>query len=412
MSSSARRPRPGSATPRATVPPPTAPRAASTALLLECFAIVAPGLESLALAEARALGLPAELEAGGGGIAWRGDLRSVLLANAGLRIASRVVVRLAQFEARSFAELERHARQIPWSRVVMPGGAVRFRVTCKKSKLYHSDAVGQRLADAVERVMPGVRARGASGGDEDAGQDDGAQLFVVRLLRDQCTVSADSSGALLHRRGYRQATTKAPLRETIAAALLAASGWDGRSPLMDPFCGSGTIPIEGALMARGVAPGGTRTFAAERWPGVSHTLGDRVRSELAAGAPAATVPVIAGFDRDAGAIVSAQANAARAGVAPDITFAVNALSAAEFPEGVRGWVVTNPPYGVRVGDADRVRDLWAQLGNVLRARARGWRVALLSPDPALERQLRLSLQVVAQTSNGGIPVRFVVGEVA
>ena len=412
MSFSARRPRPGSVTHRATVPLPAAPSADASALLLECFAIVAPGLESLALAEARALGLSAELEAGGGGIAWRGDLRSVLLANAGLRIASRVLVRLAQFEARSFAELERHARQVPWSRVVTPGGAVRFRVTCKKSKLYHSDAVAQRLADAVERVMPNVRAQGASRVDEDAGQDDDAQLFVVRLVRDQCTVSVDSSGALLHRRGYRQATTKAPLRETIAAALLAASGWDGRSPLVDPFCGSGTIPIEGALIARGVAPGGTRTFASERWPGVSRSLGDRVRAELAPGAPVAMMPVIAGFDRDAGAIVSAQANAARAGVAQDITFAMRALSAADFPECVRGWVVTNPPYGVRVGDAERVRDLWAQLGNVLRARARGWRVALLSPDAALERQLRMSLQVVAQTSNGGIPVRFVVGEVA
>ena len=122
-------------------------------LLFDCFAIVAPGLEALALAEAHELGLSAKLEEGGGGIAWRGDLRSVLIANAGLRIASRVVVRLAQFEARSFAELERHARQIPWARFVAPGGAVRFRVTCKKSKLYHSDAVAQRLADAVVRAL-------------------------------------------------------------------------------------------------------------------------------------------------------------------------------------------------------------------------------------------------------------------
>ena len=112
--------------------------------LLDCFAVVAPGLESLALADARALGLSAELAEGGGGIAWDGDLRSVLVANAGLRIASRVVVRLAAFEARSFAELERHARQVPWSRIVAPNTAVRFRVTCKKSKLYHSDAVAQR----------------------------------------------------------------------------------------------------------------------------------------------------------------------------------------------------------------------------------------------------------------------------
>lgn len=371
---------------------------------------MAPGLEPFALAEARAVGLSAETAVGGGGIEWRGDLRSVLVANTALRIASRVVVRLAEFEARSFAELERHARQIAWQRVVMPGGAARFRVTCKKSKLYHSDAVAQRLASALERAVPRVRVEGADSSDDDA-SDAGTQLFVVRVLRDHCTVSADSSGDLLHRRGYRLATAKAPLRETIAAAMIAASGWDGVAPIVDPFCGSGTIPIEAALSARGVAPGASRTFSAERWPGVSRTLGEKVRAELAAGAKAQAPGVIAGFDRDAGAIAAATANAERAGVIGDLTLAVRTLSAAEFPADVSGWVVTNPPYGVRVGEVDRVRDLWAQLGNVLRERARGWQVALLSPDPALERQLRMPLRVAATTSNGGIPVRLLVGEV-
>lgn len=401
--------------------------AAAAPLLFDCFAIVSPGLEPFALAEARVLGLPAELEAGGGGIAWRGDLRSILLANAGLRIASRVVVRLARFEARSFAELERHARQIPWSRFIGSGGAVRFRVTCKKSKLYHSDAVMQRLADAVVRALPGTRARGASADEDERPQtaefphaderseetpDTGAQLFIVRMLRDECTVSADSSGALLHRRGYRLATAKAPLRETLAAALIAASGWDLVSPLVDPLCGSGTIPIEAALMGRGRAPGAARAFSAERWPGVARTLGARIRSELAERERTGSTPSILGSDRDAGAIAAAVANADRAGVSGDVGLAVRSLSAAEFPGGGHGWVVTNPPYGVRVGDTERVRDLWAQLGHVLRAKAKGWRIAVLSPDPALERQLGISVRAVAQTTNGGIPVRLVVGDVA
>ena len=377
---------------------------------LDCFAVVAPGLEALALAEARAAGLPAELAEGGGGIAWTGDVRSVLLANAALRVVSRVVVRLASFEARSFAELERHARQVPWARVVPAGAAVRFRVTCKKSRLYHSDAVAQRLADAVTRAIPGVRAEGASDTDDEPTTDGDAQLFVVRLLRDRCTVSADSSGALLHRRGYRQATAKAPLRETLAAALLAVSGWDGTSPLVDPLCGSGTIPIEAALIARNAAPGAARRFAVERWPGVPPALGGQVRRELAA-RERSPAGVIVGSDRDAGAIAAATSNAERAGVLGDLTLAVRALSAAEFPSGARGWVVTNPPYGVRVGEADGVRDLWARLGQVLRERAIGWRVVLLSPDAALERQLRLGLTSMAETTNGGIPVRLLVGEV-
>jgi putative N6-adenine-specific DNA methylase len=376
---------------------------------LDCFAAIAPGLEPFAVDEARRLGLPAELDPAGGGIAWRGDLRSVVLANVGLRIASRVVVRLASFEARSFAELERHARQIGWGRVLRAGDRVRFRVTCKKSRLYHSDAVAQRLADAVTRAVAGVRTDQASVPDEDQGGEEG-QLFVVRLLRDRCTVSADSSGALLHRRGYRQATAKAPLRETLAAALLAASGWDGSAPLVDPLCGSGTIPIEGALFARGIAPGVGRSFAVERWPGVPRELGALVREELAARRRDGPMPAIVGSDRDAGAIAGATANAERAGVAQDVRFAVQPLSAAAL-EGPRGWLVTNPPYGVRVGDAGRVRDLWAQLGKVLRAHAAGWNVAILSPDPALERQLGLTLRVAARTSNGGIPVHIVVGQV-
>lgn len=382
----------------------------SSAIALDCFAIVAPGLEPFALAEAQALGLNAVAEEGG--LAWSGDARSALLANTALRIASRVLVRLASFEARSFAELERHARKIAWGRVLRAGDAVRFRVTCKKSKLYHSDAVAQRLADAVMRVVPGVRAEGGSATEDEIDDgDEDVSLIVVRLMRDRCTVSADSSGALLHRRGYRQATAKAPLRETIAAAMLAASEWDNTSPLVDPLCGSGTIPIEGALQARQIAPGAHRRFAMERWPTVAPSLGERVRAELAERARPRADAEIVGSDRDAGAIAAASSNAERAGVSEDIVVAVRSLSAAVFPDAARGWIVTNPPYGVRVGEADRVRDLWAQLGNVLRDRAPGWRLALLSPDTALERQLKIPLRAAASISNGGIPVRIMIGDV-
>ena len=377
----------------------------------DCFAIVAPGLEHLALTEAQRLGLPATIEPEGGGLAWRGDLRSVLMANVGLRIASRVLVRVASFEARSFVELEKQARRIPWARMVSANGAVRFRVTCRKSRLYHSDAVAQRLGDAMTRAVPGAKVLRAKGTDEDAAAEDDAQLFVVRMFHDRCTVSADTSGELLHRRGWRQATAKAPLRETLAAALLAAAGWDGSAPLVDPLCGSGTILIEGALMARGAPPGAKRRFAVERWPGVPPSVGAWVRNELAGRGVVTRLPLIAGSDRDEGAIRAAASNAERAGVREDLTLAVQALSAASFPEGERGWMVTNPPYGVRVGEADQVRNLWARLGQVLRERAVGWRVALLSPDAALERQLGIPVRAVARTSSGGIPVRLIVGEV-
>ena len=334
------------------------------------------------------------------------------MANVGLRIASRVLVRLASFEARTFIELERQGRRIPWPRVVRPGGSVRFRVTCRKSRLYHSDAVAQRLANAVARAVPGaIVEEGEGAGEEETPERDDAALFVVRFHYDRCTVSADASGALLHRRGYRLATAKAPLRETLAAAVVAASEWDGVAPLVDPLCGSGTITIEAALLARRIPPGARRRFAIEGWPGVPADLGRAVRAELGARGLAGSPGAIVGSDRDAGAIESARDNAERAGVAADIGFAVHALSAMRMPEGERGWIVSNPPYGVRVGEGGRVRDLWAQLGNILRRQAPGWRVTLLSPDPALERQLQIPLQVVVRTTNGGIPVRIVSGVV-
>jgi putative N6-adenine-specific DNA methylase len=396
---------------RASIGTRTRPASAPAALegRLACFAAVAPGLELLALAEAQALGLPAQAEEGG--LGWSGDVRSVFTANLGLRIASRVLVRLASFEARSFAELELHARRIPWSSVLQPGATVRFRVTCRKSRLYHSDAVAQRLADAVERAVPGARAMESSAADEDSPVQDASALFVARFFRDRCVVSADASGELLHRRGYRLVTAKAPLRETLAAALLAASEWDGSAPLVDPFCGSGTIPIEAALLARRIPPGARRSFAMERWPGVSRALVAEVRGALERDAlPAAPGP-ISGSDRDAGAIEGARENAERAGVGDSLSLHVHALSALALPERVRGWIVTNPPYGVRVGDAGRVRDLWGRLGRVLRERAPGWRVTLLSPSPALERQLQLPTRIVAHASNGGLPVRIVRAEI-
>ena len=376
------------------------------------FAVTAPGLEALAAAELRGLGIAGAAEPGG--VAWEGPMEDVHAANLHLRTASRVVVRVAEFGARSFIELERHARRVPWESWLVPGRAVRWRVTCKKSRLYHEGAVAQRFQAAVERAVGAVPAAPPREEDEEEGAAE--QLFVVRFLRDGCTVSVDSSGALLHRRGYRQAVAKAPLRETLAAALLLASGWDATSPLLDPLCGSGTIPIEGALLARRIPPGlamsdrEPRRYAFQEWPGFDpgpwRRLVERAREGILERSPAP----IRGSDRDAGAIAAATANAERAGVAGEVELEVAPVSAAR-PAGDRGWLVTNPPYGVRVGDAERVRDLYAALGRLARERLPGGTVALVSADRALEAQLRIPLAETITTRNGGIPVRVVVGRV-
>ncbi|HVZ78908.1 MAG TPA: THUMP domain-containing protein [Gemmatimonadaceae bacterium] len=388
------------------------PRSSPATDAYDCFAIAAPGLEPLVARELASLGERAEQQPGG--VAWRGDAASLARANVWLRTASRVIVRAAEFRARTFFELERHARKVPWERFIAPGQRVRFRVTCRKSRLYHSEAVAQRLAESIEHRLGAASAWTTGEGGaraDDEGEETGAeQLFVVRMLHDVCTVSADSSGALLHLRGYRQAVAKAPLRETLAAALLLAAEWKGDTPLVDPMCGSGTITIEAAMLARRMAPGLNRAFAFNEWPEFPReALAAVTASAQAQALPACPVP-IAGSDRDAGAIDAARANAERAGVGADIAFGVHAISGIAPPPGP-GLVATNPPYGVRVGERHEIRNLYAQLGHVLRRHCAGWRVALYSPDERLSAQLGFPMRTVLQTSNGGIPVRVDVGEV-
>ena len=347
------------------------------------------------------------------GVSFSATAVRLYAANLWLRTATRVVVRVASFRAETFAELERRARRVAWSRYIMAGTGVRIHVTCRKSRLYHSDAVAERIAGAVERAggIPmleperesgAVRPAGASGSREQLSE----QLIMVRLFRDDCTVSMDSSGELLHRRGYRQETAKAPIRETLAAAVLMASGWECRGPLLDPMCGSGTIVIEGALLARRRAPGLARQFAFMQWPEFDaaawRTLVTDARSQERAGAP---VP-IRGSDRDPGATAAALGNATRAGVADDIGFVTCPISAIEPPAGP-GWLVTNPPYGVRVGERDRLRNLYAQLGQVARAKCHGWTVAVVSGNRMLTRHARLPFTTVLTTTNGGLPVELV-----
>jgi putative N6-adenine-specific DNA methylase len=383
------------------------------------FAISPPGLELIVAAELTALGLAPRVEPGG--VGWTGSLDSIARANLWLRTATRVVVRVAEFRARTFWELERHARKLPWTKFVAPGTPVRFRVTSRKSRLYHTDAIAQRLVTAaVDGVGAVVDHRGSKNdgpaGTPDDGDvydddgDTGAQLFVVRVVRDVCTVSADTSGELLHRRGYRQAVAKAPLRETLAAAMLLGSEWPANVPLIDPMCGSGTIAIEAALLARRIAPGSARVFAFHRWPEFDAPGWDRMIAEARRNELPVSPVVVRASDRDAGAVAAARANANRAGVGSDVEIERRPLSAIE-PCNGRGWVVTNPPYGIRVAEADSVRDLYAALGNALRARFGGWRLALLSPADALDRQVGLALHERFATSNGGIPVRLVTGEV-
>jgi putative N6-adenine-specific DNA methylase len=376
----------------------------------EVYAVTAPGVESILAAECVSHGLEV-VGTEPGGVMLRGGAGTIYRANLELRTANRVLVRIAEFPARLFPELERRAARVPWGEVVAPGARVEFRVTARKSRLYHQDAIAERLVEAVTSRISGVEsgARGSAPppAEAESAGPDVAQSFVVRVLRDRFTVSADSSGALLHRRGYRLATAKAPLRETLAAALLLASEWNGVAPLVDPFTGSGTIPIEAALLARRIAPGLGRRFGFERWPCFE---AERWR-ELVARARERVVPrapgTIQGFDRDAGAVAAAIANAERAGVAGDVEFERRTVSALPALVGT-GWIVTNPPYGGRMGERRALRDLYATFGTVLRDRCPAARLALFVARLEHARALAIPLAPRFGTTNGGIRVRAMV----
>jgi putative N6-adenine-specific DNA methylase len=369
---------------------------------MDCLAVCAPGLEAVLVEELRELGLRPG-RATRGGAPFRARERGLYAANMWLRTASRVLVRVGTFRASTFADLERSAAALDWSPWLRDGIRPVFRVTSRASRLYHTGAIAERF----ERAVPG----GAGTSDTvPGGAGEGTeQLVVVRVRNDMVTVSVDASGEHLHRRGWRLATAKAPLRETLAAAMVLASGWDRTSPLVDPMCGSGTIAIEAALLAQGRAPGGGREFAFRAWPSfqpgtwASVVADARSADRRAADRAPSDQPVIVAADRDAGATAATAENAARAGVTGwlDVRTASLSETIATLAEPA-GWVLANPPYGARVGGRD-LRDLYATLGTVT---ARGWRLGLLSADHKLAGHTGARLSERFRTDNGGIPVTF------
>jgi putative N6-adenine-specific DNA methylase len=381
--------------------------------LLKVFAVCAPGMESFMGQELRNLGIspaaaltpgehPKEEE---GGIEFSGYRKDIYRANLHLRTASRILVRLDEFYTTTFSELRKKASRLAWEKYIRPGQPVSFHVTCRKSKLYHSDAVAERVQGAIQDHLGKLPAATKL----KASSENSSQLIIVRLVNDLCTISLDSSGELLHRRGYRLETAKAPLRETLAAGLLLASGWDGVSPLIDPLCGSGTIPIEAALIANHIPPGMQRRFSFMEWPGFSAVEWQKLLDSARGEVKPALVQIMAS-DRDAGAIQIAQSNAERAGVAQYIDFSCRAVSAIEPPAGT-GWIVTNPPYGVRVSADHDLRNLYAQMGKVFRLKCPGWNFGLLCSDLKLLGNTGLDYSNMLSLVNGGIGVKFATGKV-
>ncbi|GEO82491.1 THUMP domain-containing class I SAM-dependent RNA methyltransferase [Pararhodospirillum oryzae] len=355
----------------------------------EIFLVAPPGLEAVLAAEVAARGFPDPVVTPGG-VLIQGGWPEVWRANLEIRGASRVLARVASFRAFHLAQLDKRARRVAWGTFLRPDVPVRVEATCKGSRIYHAGAAAQRIGRAITEELGAPL------------KDDAPLCLKARLDDDLCTVSIDTSGEPLHRRLHKEAVAKAPLRETLAALFLRLAGYDGQEPLVDPMCGSGTFVIEAAEIAAGLAPGRSRPFAFQQLASFDPVIWKSLR---AAPLPPPPSPRFFGSDRDAGAIRMSQANAARAGVGDCTRFHQAPVSALEPPEGPPGLVMVNPPYGARIGDRKKLHALYHALGQTLNARFSGWRVGLVTNDPALVAATGLPFgPPAAVVSHGGLGV--------
>ena len=343
-------------------PPPSA--SASRPSEPRLYAVVAPGLETVAASELRRIGFD-DAKVVVGGVECAG---SPLVANRWASIPTRFLQRVGRFRARDFRALQRGAAAIDWS----PYGGLTPEVSARKSRLYHSGAIAERLA-AIAPPGPG-------------------RLFA-RLERDVCTLSVDTTGERLHKRGWRLETGVAPLRETLAAGLLQLAEWQPGEPICDPMCGSGTFAIEAAIAASGRAPGRHRSFACEAWTAPD----DRPD------APAVPTTIVA-RDRGRVAIDAARRNADRAGCGDVIRFETIGVARGEGPS-PSGLLVCNPPYDRRAHGAGAAINA---LASALSGPFAGWRAAVLCRDRETVGRLQRPVSTIHRVQNGGIPLWWAV----
>lgn len=361
---------------------------------VETQVITTPGLEALTAAELAKIGVRVA-RTGRGGLSCDMTFPQLALANMQLRTATRVLVRLRRFKAERFEHITTGVKAVPWAEYLLPGQPVQVRATASGSRLFHTGGI----AEAVYEGLPPGAGDGLAADDDTppgVAAELGAAIVSVRVSHDVATISIDASGVPLYRRGWRTHVGDAPLRETLAAAIVMWSGWNAKTPLLDPCCGAGTIPIEAATIARRIAPGSGRTFAFERWPSADTAAVTRVRDGLAADVLPRVKATVVGNDVDAEALGAARSNAERAGVTADVTFEAGDIRRRQ---GNPAFVITNPPYGVRLS-----ADLPAVYSAIARASSS---LAIILPANAKTSWIGRPVTDTLPTTNGGIDIAFV-----
>jgi putative N6-adenine-specific DNA methylase len=371
-----------------------------TPALKSFFAPCPRGLEGLLAEELKALGAR-DAKAGSGGASFRGDMAACWRANLGSRLASRVLMQLAHFPYRSEQDVYAATHVLDWPGLFALERSLRVDVNATRCPLKSLDFVTLRIKDAV---CDKFRDRLGARPDVDTREPDvRVQAFLDAT---HCTLYLDTSGDALYKRGYRDDTGEAPLKENLAAGIVMLSGWDRHAPFFDPMCGSGTIVIEAALMALNIPPGFLRgSFGFERLKDHDATAWKALRKKEMDRASSPRPLEIFGSDISGRELRRAHANLEAAGLKGAVL-----LKQADVREVVApaasGVLATNPPYGVRIGESMDLKAFYPELGNAFKARFAGWNCYVFSGDPELAKLIRLKATKRTPLFNGPIECRL------
>lgn len=365
------------------------------------FATCARGLEPILADELRGIGA-LEVSKGRGGVAFAGEPVLVYRANLWLRTAVRVLQPILEARVESPDELYAAVQTVDWSQYMTPDHTLAVDCNVRDSRITHSQYAARRVKDAIcDQFVARVGRRPSVDVDRPM---IGLNLHVYR---DDAVLSLDSSGDSLHKRGYRPVLTRAPLNEALAAGLVLSTGWTGATPLADPMCGSGSLPIEAAWIALRRPPGLTRKhFGFMGWMDFDVGAWTAIRNEARAGVLKKLPAFVGGSDVRADAIEHARANARAAGVGNLLRFERCDLKDFHPPDGPTGMVICNPPYGERIGDERELRPLYRRIGDVFGERCRGWQCFVFTANDAPWREIRLKPAAMTPFWNGKIACRL------
>ncbi len=361
------------------------------------FATCPRGLEESLAQEFRDLG-GQEVCLNPGGVECQGSFHLCYRLNRESRIASRILWKVGQGRYAHTDDLYRLTRQLPWPQWFLNSRSIKVRIVGQHSPLRSLEFAGLRIKDGIcDRFVADTRRRPSV----DKG-DPEVQIFVF-VDANRVLWYLDTSGEPLFKRGWRTASGKAPLRENLAAGILQLIGWTGDQTLMDPMCGSGTFLIEGAMMGMGIAPGFKREFAFRHLLNFNSKVWEALHQSRNPLAKEASLNLI-GFDRDPQAVKQARQHGQRLGVVNLKVDERDALSIG--PPTEKGIMVTNPPYGVRLGNKQELDEWYAKFGDVLKQRFSGWRVFVLSADPQFPKRIRLAPSRRIPLFNGALESRL------